>query len=324
MIDEELQNFKKIHLPNFCQNLGYEIDKEKSSQKNICMKKNGDKIILKENENGDWIFFSIRDEKDNGTIIDFLQKRLEPNLGKIRKMLREFSGSNFSQNEFAQKKEVSKISTRPAIEKIKWVWGQIQSDFFVEKYRGIDFEILNSVIEENKIKFKDDEIYVKLFEKNKEKISFCGITKTNIKDNKKRLIGGSKKGVAVFGDLQTAQNILLVESWIDGLSFLILNPETQKNTLILSVEGSFDIEILSEILISIFQKYHQKKLLIGFDNDEAGEKMFKNVKDIQEAFFGEIETKRLKPTTKDFNDDLKESLKNRLKIETQKTVGVKL
>jgi|GEM_PF-2155943 len=323
MIDEELQNFKKIHLPSFCESLGFQIDKEKTSQKNIVMKKENDKIILKENENDDWIYFSIHSEKDNGTIIDFCQKRLEPNLGKIRKMLREFSGSNFAKNEFVQKKEISKTS-RPAIEKIKWVWGQIQSDFFIEKYRGIDFEILNSAIAENKIKYKNDFVYVKLFEKNNEKISFCGITKTNIKTNEKRLIGGSKKGVAVFGDLQTAQNILIVESWIDGLSFLILNPETQKNTLILSVEGSFQIEVLTEILISIFEKDNQKKLFIGFDNDETGEKMYKIVNDMKEAFFGEIETKRLKPTTKDFNDDLKESLKNRLKIETQKTVGVKL
>ena len=53
----------------------------------------GDKIVIAKNENGDWIYFSVRDGGDNGTVIDFIQKRTGENLGQVRKTLRAWGGS---------------------------------------------------------------------------------------------------------------------------------------------------------------------------------------------------------------------------------------
>ena len=53
----------------------------------------GDKIIIaRDAKDGNWIYFSINDDKDNGTIIDFITHRRHLNLGEVRKELRPWVG----------------------------------------------------------------------------------------------------------------------------------------------------------------------------------------------------------------------------------------
>jgi hypothetical protein len=40
-----------------------------------------------------WIYFSVRDDRDNGTIVDFVQKRKGVQLGGVRQELRPWAGS---------------------------------------------------------------------------------------------------------------------------------------------------------------------------------------------------------------------------------------
>ena len=42
--------------------------------------------------NGHYIFFSVRDDNDHGTIIDFLQRRENLSLGAVRQILRPWIG----------------------------------------------------------------------------------------------------------------------------------------------------------------------------------------------------------------------------------------
>src|SRR3954447_26817300 len=48
----------------------------------------GDKIIVKRNPNGDYVFFSVRDDDFHGTIVDFVQRLQALGLGAVRKELR--------------------------------------------------------------------------------------------------------------------------------------------------------------------------------------------------------------------------------------------
>ena len=69
-------------------------DRRESSHNSAVMRHpDGDKVVIAKNENGDWIYFSIRDGGDNGTVIDFIQNRTGENLGHVRKTLRAWSGS---------------------------------------------------------------------------------------------------------------------------------------------------------------------------------------------------------------------------------------
>jgi hypothetical protein len=52
----------------------------------------GDKIFVKRDHDGHYIHFSIRNDRDNATIIDFVQHRMPIGLGQVRKELRLWTG----------------------------------------------------------------------------------------------------------------------------------------------------------------------------------------------------------------------------------------
>lgn len=52
------------------------------------MRHGGDKVVIKLDGDGHYVYFSVRDERDNGSIIDFVQHRKRLSLGEVRKELR--------------------------------------------------------------------------------------------------------------------------------------------------------------------------------------------------------------------------------------------
>ena len=51
-----------------------------------------DKVIIKRGMDGHYVYFSVRDDRDNGSIIDFVQFRQRLSLGAVRKELRPWIG----------------------------------------------------------------------------------------------------------------------------------------------------------------------------------------------------------------------------------------
>lgn len=94
----ELEEFKTaINLTEYAAFCGYELDRKESSRNSVVMRHvSGDKIIIARGADRHWIYFSVRDERDNGTIIDFLSYRQRLNLGQIRKALRPWIGQGAS------------------------------------------------------------------------------------------------------------------------------------------------------------------------------------------------------------------------------------
>ena len=97
----ELEDFKRnINLIDFVATFNYFIDNVETSNSNTVMRNNdNDKIIITQKSNGHYIYWSPRNPKDKGTIIDFLQERRGMSLGEIRKELRLWTGkisSNFT------------------------------------------------------------------------------------------------------------------------------------------------------------------------------------------------------------------------------------
>jgi hypothetical protein len=94
MFDPELESFKNgIDLRAYAAQEGYQLDRKESWRGSSVMRHaNGDKIIVKRSADGHYIYFSVRDGADNGTIIDFVQKRKNLSLGAVRKELRPWIG----------------------------------------------------------------------------------------------------------------------------------------------------------------------------------------------------------------------------------------
>jgi Toprim-like/Protein of unknown function (DUF3991) len=91
--DPELEGFKRLDLRGYAASRGYSLDRRESWRGSAVMRNGaGDKIVIKLGPDGHYVYFSVHDDRDNGSIIDFVQHRTRFNLGRIRKELRAWSG----------------------------------------------------------------------------------------------------------------------------------------------------------------------------------------------------------------------------------------
>ena len=98
--DEELERFKReVNLTELAASYGYLLADharsvaEKwhgSTAASVSMRHpvTDDKIVIRRDLDRHWTYFSVRDDRDNGTVVDFLQRRNAPGLGAVRKELR--------------------------------------------------------------------------------------------------------------------------------------------------------------------------------------------------------------------------------------------
>src|SRR5579863_8157220 len=94
MLDPELESFKiSIDIRAYAASRGYMLDHKASWRGSAVVRHaNGDKVIIKRDIDDHYVYFSVRDEGDHGSIIDFVQRRLRLNLGAVRKELRPWIG----------------------------------------------------------------------------------------------------------------------------------------------------------------------------------------------------------------------------------------
>ena len=98
MHDHELHRFKSdIHLVHYAvERYGYRRDRTESSRASHVLRhpSNDDKIVVRKCADGHWTYFSVRDDRDNGTIVDFVKERGDGrSLGHVRKELRRWLGT---------------------------------------------------------------------------------------------------------------------------------------------------------------------------------------------------------------------------------------
>ena len=94
MFDTELESFKiGIDLRAYAAEQGYQLDRKESWRGSAVMRHpNGDKIVIKRDDDNHYVYFSVRQDNDSGSIIDFVQYRQRLSLGAVRKELRPYIG----------------------------------------------------------------------------------------------------------------------------------------------------------------------------------------------------------------------------------------
>jgi hypothetical protein len=98
MNDPELESFKRlIDLRSYAASHGYQRDDRASWRGTDVMRHptTGDKIVVKfgtKRAPDHWGYYSVRQDGDHGSIIDFAQRRLNVSLGAVRKELRPWVG----------------------------------------------------------------------------------------------------------------------------------------------------------------------------------------------------------------------------------------
>ena len=125
-MDEELERFKRdIKLHEYAVSLGYEVDARESSKREVVLRKGTDKISVRMDVDGHYVYYSFRDEKDHGTIMDFVMRRQSKNFGETRKALRIWAGVErvpaFQHLEVAPRGDREAVTTEfKAMKELRW------------------------------------------------------------------------------------------------------------------------------------------------------------------------------------------------------------
>ena len=286
--NDELERFKTdINLAEFAQSFNYVIDKKKSSKNNVVLGNGSDKIVVSLDQDNHYTYFNPHDQK-GGSIIDFIQNETKQNLGQVRKVCRAYLNEDVTP---VQKFEVYKSNHDTA--KIGRIWHMIKShDMSNLTFRDIDFSKYNNA----NIQYdsSDDTLYFKL----QSVEGICGIEAR--KEDGKRIIESSKKGIFVDGDLATAERVVVFESAIDMYSYRELNYGIHGDYYVCTQGSIGDVAIES---ISSINAYNSDlKWVSCTDNDGGGNKIDEAILDITQ----QLTLK--KSEYKDYNEELHSSI----------------
>jgi hypothetical protein len=102
-VDQELDRFKQMNLAQHAGSRGYRLVRREptrgggsrgSTSSSLLMRHatTDDKIVVRLDRDGHWTYFSVRDDRDNGTIVDFLQRRGATTIAQVRAELRSWCG----------------------------------------------------------------------------------------------------------------------------------------------------------------------------------------------------------------------------------------
>lgn len=310
-MDEELQRFKsEIDLADFMVANGCQITRRYSGT--VELKGHGGKFAVRQN-GSDHVFYDFLSGK-GGTIVDFCQNYLGMgNLGEVRKALRDYSGiriDNHQQKKVEKPKE--KVEEKSIVleknpEKIKADMQNFKKCLitggkhdYLQKERGISAETLRDLRFASRVMIdaRGNAIFPHY-----DRTGICGYEMKNI--NFTGFSPGGSKGLWYSDGISRAQKIVITESAIDALSHAQIK-QTDANVGYVSIGGAMS-EKQKELLKSMIAKAHARgaEVVLGLDADTAGDKMCQEIRAMAREC-GVDYLKRELPTSKDWNDDLRQ------------------
>jgi len=303
-MDNEIERFKKeIDLTAFAASRGYARDPRESSQNcEVMRSSNGDKIVIVkhiDNKGAEhWVYYCVRDSRDNGSIIDFLQWRGGGSLGQIRKTLREWLGAPRPAAGLLTPRKLFPVSKDRASVLMAWERARPCSSLSYLTSRGITPDVLALPVFAGCI--RSDNRGNALFP-HYDWEGLCGFEVKN--HSFTGFAAGGSKGLWFSKSDGKTDRLVLAESAIDAISFHVVNPTP--GARLLSIGGTMNPG-QPELIRSALEKMEPgSTLVIAFDYDEAGEELAEEVKAITPST---IEIERSLPPTgmgTDWNDVLK-------------------
>ncbi|BCD61143.1 MULTISPECIES: toprim domain-containing protein [unclassified Nitratiruptor] len=282
-----IKEAKKEDLSIFLANLGYQIDKTKSSKNYRVMKNDqGDRVIIY--KKGDrYLYFNPQNDQDRGDVYNFFANRGIRDYKQIADIIK-----NANRNiEIPKLQEaIHSYNIDKAIDKWNKYRAKKENDYsYLTDKRLIDKNILKAYIDSIK---SDNEgnIIVPLYLtaeqllndrnielKDKNALLVCGYDrrlKERTENQPKSYING-KKGIAILQpqNPQNIKRIVIAESYIDGLSYIELKQLDPKEVAIISTQGQINqntIEAIKAYVQAIDQKAKVSEIDLLFDFDKAG------------------------------------------------------
>lgn len=287
--EDELTRFKTdINLVEYVASKGYQVIKGESSKASTVMVDGqGDKLIIATAEDGHGIYFSVRDDADNGSIIDFVQRLQGLNLGQVRKELRPWIGE-YGQAAVpvhaARKPEAARapkpVPTSRDRQQVLAVWSKMEpagEHRYLIDERKLSPEVLADPRFAGQVRIdgKGNAVFPH-YDRD-------GITGYELKNaGFTGFAKGGEKGLWYSSNLGHAGRVVVVESAIDAMSHAQINGDQE--AAYISVGGSMS-DKQRELLAGALAKAHQRgaAVVLATDADEPGKKLADQVQALAPA-----------------------------------------
>jgi len=266
MFDPELDTMKGIDLRCYAASQGYQLDRKESWAGSAVMRHaNGDKIIIKRDADGHYVYFSVRDDTDNGTIIDFAKRRLGYSLGGVRKELRQFIGmppSTLPPYPPLQKVAKDRIRVERAYARMQVV----VTHPYLENARAIPGELLKTRRFAGRIRIdaRGNAIFPHF-----DAEGLCGFEMKN--DGYTSYASGGAKGLWTSHSEEGDRRIVFCESAIDALSHATLFPDALTRYASIGGRPTMKQKELIRSAAAVMPK--SSKVIAAMDADAAGGEM---------------------------------------------------
>ena len=266
--DTELDAFKReIDLRQFAASFGYEMDRHESWRGSTVLRRGGDKIVVKRNHNGHYVFFSVRDDRDHGTIIDFVQRRQHLHLGAVRQMLRPWIGQAVAAVPLFPKLAPASPD-RVQVETAYRHMAKALRHPYLEQVRCVPATLLGAprFAGQVRIDSRGNAVFPHF-----DGAGLCGYEVKN-----QRFTGfaaGGRKGLWLSHSRPQDRRLVLAESAIDALSYAALFPDAEDQTCYASLGGTPNFQQPALVQALIARLPERSEIVAAFDADEAGRRL---------------------------------------------------
>jgi len=282
--DQELADFKtRIDLEQYAAAQGYVSDRRARSSTSRTMKHaDGDKIIIGMGADGHWIYCSIGDFNDNGSIIDFVMHRRGYNLGQVRRELRPWLNNpprTVAENTAPPLKPVviDLAGVRREYEAAEAVSGHHP---YLTDQRSIPATLLAS--ERFACMIRSDQVGAALFPHWNLQRKICGFEKKN--QGFTGFAKGGQKGAWGSRKQDTDAKLVICETAIDALSYAALFG--YENTRFASTGGALN-PLQPGILNQMIRQLPEGcEVIAAVDHDEGGLAIAETLRPIFESITG--------------------------------------
>lgn len=270
---DELDAFKtEINLSELMASFGYQVDRRGTSKNSAMMAHpDGDKLVVSCGHDGHWVYFSVRDHADNGTVIDFVQRRTSENLGHVRRRLRDWLRSPTTASAPAPDPQTFVQSLEPITRDLASVRARYESMGPIDGYhrylveeRRIPRELLALEIFRDRIRV-DDRTNAVFPHFTRDGLSGFEIKNANFTGFAK----GGTKGLWGSRARETDKRLVIAETAIDALSYAAISGHDRSR--LVSVAGELNPH-QPELIVSAIRRMPAGSLVItAMDNDEGGD-----------------------------------------------------
>lgn len=265
--DPELEEFKvAIDLRAYAADRGYALDRKESWRGSSVMRHaSGDKIIVKIDHDRHYVYFSVRNDSDNGSIIDFVQKRGGGNLGAVRQILRPWIGKVAAAPSLFPAL-IPTTKDRMEIERQFRLMEDALRHSYLEKQRGVPAAVLSSARFLGRVKSdaRGNAVFPHFDES-----GLCGYEIKN--EGYTGFSKGGEKGLWFSRTDEGDKRLVLCESAIDALSHAVLFPDIQ--TRYASIGGQMNLKQPGLIKATVSKLPRGAEVVAAMDADDDGHQL---------------------------------------------------